>query len=527
MKNEIIKYMQDEKIDLTRYWRAIKKGWIWYAISAVLLFGIAISYCVVRMPQFESFSRMLIENNSDNSASKMGGMASLMRTFSIGGFGSSSVDNEILIIDSHSLKKQTSSRLGLNRTYVERNGLKKTMLYKNSPVIVEAPSQLFDTLQTSFKVRIKLKKDGLVDIKATRGLLGKVIGERTNATLPCSLETPYGMFQVLKTANYSDGSERTIDVLVQGDALVVGGFKKVLDVGYASKKSDGIDLTIVDASKERGCDILNTMMALYNERRIDRKSECALADIAFLEQRIANVSAQLMQTEVELQDYKTKSMLVSAELEVPVLLQQDIAVSEELIKLQVEEMTLKSIFNHLQDEEKKYALIPMSESLGDDNAASVIRTYNELILKRNSMLKSAKEGNIVLQQLTDQIDAMRINAIDNVKRLQDQWRIKYNKLSKESNKFKNRMSSLPKFEREYINLARDREMQNALYVFLVEKRESAMLKQNNNQELGFVYEPAYSAIKPLPTKSLIALGVAFVLTIVIGTIVSIVVYKEK
>ena len=132
-----------------------------------------------------------------------------------------------------------------------------------------------------------------------------------------------------------------------------------------------------------------------------------------------------------------------------------------------------------------------------------------------------------MQQLTEQIDAMRINAIDNVKRLQDQWTIKYNKLSKESNKFKSRMSSLPKFEREYINLARDREMQNALYMFLVEKRESAMLKQNNNQELGFVYEPAYSAIKPLKAKSLIALGLAFVFTIIFGTTFSLLMHRKS
>ena len=32
-------------------------------------------------------------------------------------------------------------------------------------------------------------------------------------------------------------------------------------------------------------------------------------------------------------------------------------------------------------------------------------------------------------------------------------------------------------------------------MFLLEKRENAMLKLNNTQELGYIFEPAYSAIK--------------------------------
>ena len=517
--------MQDEKIDLTKYFKAIKKGWFWYAISAVLFFCVAITYCVVRMPQFESFSRMLIEGSDDNSSNRMGGMNGLMRTFSIGGFGSSSVDNEILIMDSYSLKKETSSRLGLNRTYIERKGLNKTLLYKNSPVIVEAPSQLFDTLQTSFKVRIKLKKDGLVDIKATRGLLGKVIGERTNATLPCSLETPYGMFQVLKTANYSDGSERTIDVLVQGDALVVGGFKKVLDVGYASKKSDGIDLTIVDASKERGCDILNMLMLLYNEKRIGRRCETATSELNFLDERISVICEELNTIENNLVAFKLDNNLVDIGAEASSIFSKNKNIDAEIISMNVQRTILQDILDQLKDPLKKYSLIPLSESLGDEEVAAVLQNFNDLIISRNAMLKSAKEGNIALQRLTDRIDAIRINAVENVERLQERWTIRYANLEKENNKYKNKMSDLPHFQKEYINLTRERELKNELYMFLLEKRGSAMLKQNNSQELGFVYEPAYSAIKPLKTKCLIAIGLAFVFTIVIGTVISIIKYK--
>jgi uncharacterized protein involved in exopolysaccharide biosynthesis len=185
------------------------------------------------------------------------------------------------------------------------------------------------------------------------------------------------------------------------------------------------------------------------------------------------------------------------------------------------------MLEQLNDPQKRYSLIPMSESLGDANAAAVIENYNDLLLSRMAMKSSAKEGNIALKQLTEQIDAVRESAIENVKRLQNQWEIKYNRFKKESGKYKNRIGSLPQYERELVDLTRDRELKNTLYMFLLEKRESALLKQNNSQELGFVFEPAYSAIKSSKTKLYLILGLGFAAAVVSGIVLSMIIGLRK
>ena len=120
--------MENDTIDLRKYIKAVKKGWILGLISFLVIFGLAIVYCVIKMPQYESYAMMLIEDDSDKSPRAMGGgMAGLVRTFSIGGFGSSSIDNELVIVKSNAVKKAVSSRLGLNRTYVEKKGLKNSL----------------------------------------------------------------------------------------------------------------------------------------------------------------------------------------------------------------------------------------------------------------------------------------------------------------------------------------------------------------------------------------------------------------
>lgn len=512
--------MENDKIDLRKYIAMVKRNWLWLVTVFIIVMGLAIAYCVVKMPQYKTHAMLLIEDDSDEGTKSMGGIMGMMRSFSMGGLGSSSIDNELLILQSHALKKNMISKLGLNRTYVERDGLFKTLLYKNSPVLVDAPSALFDTLQYGFKIRIELK-NGKADIRATKGFFGTEIASKSDAVLPCALETPYGIFQILKTDEYSPEDERTIDVVVQGNDMAVSGFdERVLEITYANKKSDGIILEILDPSKERGRDILNTLMVMYNERRRERTNERAVADVLFLNDRIADLGIELAKSEAEIEEFKKDKDLVDVETELPILLTQDVTAETELIKLQVEEMTLESILSQLNDPEKKYSLIPMSESLGDVNAATVFESYNELVLKRLTMTSSAKEGNVALKQITDQVDAMRESVIENVKRLQKQCDIKQSQLKKESDKYKNRIGSLPKYEREYVDLARNREIKNAIYMFLLEKRESALLKQNNTQELGFIFEPAYSDIKSYKIKLYIILTAGFLFAILSGLIMT-------
>ena len=520
--------MEKDTIDLRKYIKAIKKGWIWGLISFFIILGLAIAYSVIKMPQYESYAMMLIEDDSDKSSRAMGGgMAGLMRSFSIGGFGSSSIDNELIIVKSNAVKKEVSSRLGLNRTYVEKKGLKKKFLYKNSPIIVEAPSQLFDTLQSSFKMILELKGDK-VDITATKGRFGGTLASKEDAVLPCSFETPYGVFQLIKTDFYNPEDERTIDVMISGDDIIAAGLDdKVLTVDYRNKKADIVELKILDVSKGRGCDILNAFMSLYNEKRKGRRNETATAEVEFLDERIAQMGSQLAQAEGKVASFKSGNNLIDISTEASLLIHQDKKTDEEILAMNIQRSMLNDILKQLKNPEKKYSLIPMAETLGDGGAASVIGNYNALILRRLEVSKSAKADNIVLKSLTEQIDALRETAIENVNRTLDNLQIKYSTINKENSKYKGRLNTLPKYEQEYIDLMRDKELKNALYMFMLEKRENALLKLNNTQELGFIFEPAYSAIRPNMTKKYLILGVGFVFAFIFGIILSMFVGSRK
>ena len=119
---------EKDTIDLRKYIAAAKRGWYWYAISLTLFLSLAVFYHFNRMDQFLTHAEILIEEDEDAGAAaskSAGGMASLMRTFSIGGMGAASVDNELLIFQTHNILVRLVQELNLNFTYIEKDGFKK------------------------------------------------------------------------------------------------------------------------------------------------------------------------------------------------------------------------------------------------------------------------------------------------------------------------------------------------------------------------------------------------------------------
>lgn len=95
----------DRALDLRRFFRTVKKlRWV-YVASLVFFLGLAITYCIVKFPQYEVKATLLIEDPAgERGISGAGGMATMMRTFSVGGFGGSSVNNELQLINSHDVR---------------------------------------------------------------------------------------------------------------------------------------------------------------------------------------------------------------------------------------------------------------------------------------------------------------------------------------------------------------------------------------------------------------------------------------
>lgn len=492
--------MENDSLDLRRHIRAIKQG-KWWFLGSILFFGtLAIFYHMKHMPQYVINSSMLLEDESDGSGSlkKAGGMAQMMRTFSVGGFGSASIDNEIEIVKSHDVMMRTVKTLGLNRTYLEKDGLKKEILYKTSPVMLEAPEEFFDSLSTGFQVNIHLHRGGTADVTVNQGLFKKTVAEYGNITFPLSVKAPCGRFQLLKGPLYNDALNKHIIINVSGNAKMCEYFANLIKIWQDNKKSDVISLNYADASVERGKDILNTIMKGYNDKRIERKNDKAQEEYDFYTNRINALMGELSDTEGRIESFKRSRDVNMPTVEASAYLQQSakiqMMVDSARNEIRLREMMLNSINSVKGDE-----LIPTFEGMKDEN----IVQYNKMVQERTELEKSAKPNNTALVELNNKIAAAKKAVVRNVEKSISNAKHRADVISSHANQAMGRFEQMPGYEREYVNLMRDRELKNELYIFLLQKKENSLLNLTSSVAPSFVIDEAYSSTKPSNKKPLL------------------------
>ena len=493
--------MENDSLDLRRHIRAIRQG-KWWFLGSILLFGtLAIIYYVKHMPQYDINATMLLEEDNDGGGGalkKAGGMAQLMRTFSVGGFGSASIDNEIEVVKSHDVMMRTVKTLGLNRTYLEKDGLKKEILYKTSPVMMEAPDEFFDSLSVSFQVNIHLHRGGTADVTVNQGLFKKTVAEYGNITFPLSVKAPCGKFQLLKGPLYSDALNKHIIINVSGNDKMCEYFSELVKIWQDNKKSDVISLHYVDASVERGKDILNTIMKGYNDKRIERKNDKAQEEYDFYNNRINALMGELSDTESRIESFKRSRDVNMPTIEASAYLKESakiqMMVDSARNEIRLREMMLSSINSVKGDE-----LIPTFEGMKDEN----IVQYNKMVQERTELEKSAKPNNTALVELNNKIAAAKKAVVRNVEKSISNAKHRADVISSHANKAMSKFEQMPGYEREYINLMRDQELKNELYIFLLQKKESSLLNLTSNVAPSFVIDEAYSSTKPNKKKPLL------------------------
>lgn len=505
----------DGKIDFSRTIYEMKKHWKYYVISFVVCMALAVTYWFKKNPVYMFHANIVIEQ--EDGASAGGGMMQMMRNFSMGSLGAGSVDDELLVLQSRSLLCDMISELKLNRMYIAKEGIKNVPLYNDSPVKIMAPDAMFDTLGRGATFQIHLNVDSTIDLTVKKSRF-KTIFEAENQKLPMTVALPTGGIFVLdKTSLFKNYIDSDIVAIVQGNNAVAEFYKDELMIDLASKKANGILLELRDNHVDRGADILNKMLELYNRRRLNEVNERSSNEVKFLDERLALLTGELFDAEKKIEEYKTDNSFVDILEESKAVVSQSLINNQSIVQNQTQLAVMDMICEFLENPENRYAMVPITNGVGFESVAKSIEAYNELILRRMQLNISAKSDNKNLVLLNNQIDGMRTGVLETIRKARESSNIAYQEHMKENQKYMGRIRKMPNQEREFVRLSRDREIKNNLYLFLMEQRESSLLKVGSNLPKGRVVDQAYRDVKPIAPKKLIVFGIALVFAFLIPT----------
>lgn len=495
--------INEDKIDLRRYVAAVKRyKWLYVAALVIMLSG-SLFFALTREPKYDVYATMLIEDENGSSGNPLSGLGNMFGLFSVSGFGSMSADNEMVVARSNDVHKMVVKELQLNRKYfIDEGFMQNRTLYDDTPLIVVADDNYFDTVSSGMQFKIELKKNGKADIKAKRGFF-TTLYDAKDVELPATIEVDNAKFTLLPTDDYVKGLPMAVKVSLSNNKSAVKMLALSLSVDIFDAKTSAITFGYTDPNLERGKAVLNTLMNKYNEFRLQGKNERNSMGVEFIDEQLAKAYDNLVESEANMENFKAKNNITDMTAELQVMLNATSKLDEGMLAARTQTMMCDLMLKFLTTEESKYSLLPdlsAGEIAGMEiggvgaNGSSVALTndYNELVLRRMRLLRSAHPDNKALVEVTANIDAMRGAVIESVKQQKDNIASAMDVLEGQYGQFASRLNSAPQLERRYRDLARELEMNNQIYLVLFGQKTDYQMKVASKNVPATVVETAYS-----------------------------------
>lgn len=485
------------------------KHWKWILVGVIIAIFATFLYLRQATPVYEINSSIVLkEANSSMLSSGLGPLASL------GMMGATNnVDNEVYILKARSTVKATVERLKLYTLYIEDRPKKDVDLYNTSPVIVDMDKDAWNKLEQDIKFEMHVMENGNVAIKGRiKDLITKEVFafDKTFSQLPAVLNTPYGDISFTKRENGEPNyTKQFITILSPENA--VEAYQKKMAVKQASKFSSVINLSLHSPYPQKGIDFLNELILTYNNDAIEDKNQEAMNTRNFIEERIAIINEDLTTAEKNIEEFKEKQKLTDVKVDLKRAIESDAFYEQQLVGVETQLNIVNSLNEYINKPENRDQTLPSNIGVEDPTLALTTAEYNKLLLERNRMKQSMTEDNPSLRLLEDRIAGLRADILHSIRSIEKSLQIQRDNIKKQSNVFSSRIGSVPKQEREFLEISREQQIKSALFLLLLEKREENSIALAATANKAKVLDEAIKEKTKVAPKSIIILFIAMLL----------------
>jgi len=475
----------------------------WFVLC-VLVFGVLAFFKLrYEVPQYNINASILIkEKEKGNSINDLSSFEDLGLFSS----GDNSLENEIQILKSRRLMTKVVDELKLNtRYFIDESPYDKEQ-YPNFPVLlhIKSDSSTINRIGTNFMIHIKSKNKfeffGFDEV--SQGL--KIFGENFEANIGNKENIDNRVISIDLNNHFTeDIVDKKILITISPIVSVIDNYLTKLNIEPINEKvSKVLTISLDESVTKKGIAIVNNLIDQYNADGVNDKNEISKATTNFLNDRVALISTEITAIESTAEQFKTKNRMVDVESGKSIFLQSSSANENELIAANTQRELASLMFDEL-NRTRSGELLPGNIGLSDPSIIGMITEYNNLVLKRNRILKSSSEKNPIILNIDSQLNVVKNNLISSLNTLLTSLQIQINALSRQSGKISSRIASVPKNEREFKDIIRQQETKNALYLFLLQKREESILSNAVNIEKAKIIDEAYSNGRKVSPKKMI------------------------
>lgn len=495
--------------------------WGWFALSTVVCVCLGWLYQQKQSRIFQRQAVMLIEDTNGGSSSsgfrstsrRNSGMNTLLELngVSVG----DNLKNEIFILSSKRLMQRVVDKLHLEVDYTVKENLHDITLYGK-----DLPFQVL--FQKNFKgkgvqhLTIVKKDDNTVTLKNLRDQLDNEFPD-IDAKLGQMVNTPYGPLCIVRASGFGKWEDKEVEVNRLSPDMAAARFMKELSVSEYDKETSLIVLSCNDANTKRADAILATLYDTYKEDVVENKNRVAYNTARFIDERIRIIGSELSNVESQLATFKKRNQLLDFSQTSQAVLTETSSARQQSLQVETQLNVARYLDEYLHSHSNNHDLIP-ALNIGDASFNTQIATYNDQMNKRNLLVSNTSESQSVVREMDRQLAQMRQAIASSLRSYVKSLELRLQDARANESTLSSRIAGAPDQEKQGLDIQRQQSLKEALYTYLLNKREEVALQQAINEaNVRLVEGPIGN--KQVSPRSMVIMLISLIIGLLIPTIV--------
>lgn len=512
----------NSSFDFATLYRTIVLNWYWFVLSLIIFGSLGAIYLRYATPMYQSTAKLLIkdESNSNRRGSSLQNMSNLGIISN-----STGIDNEMEILTSHSIAEDAIRDLKLYVNYTTKGRVKDIILYRNQPLNVDVDQTHLERLNAP--INLSITRDSLTyTVTGTyyvptndNSNEGPYSINRKFTSLPATIATRAGIITISPNYVHSLKNADVLNVSILSPRMASNKYVSELQVAQTAKSTSIAQLQLTDEVPQRSLDYLKQLAIVYNRQANEDKNTIALRTDKFINDRLGKINAELGKTEGQLQNYKQQNGIVELKMNAGNSVANQNSSELKLAEVETQIELFNTIAREVESSSRNLSqVIPSNVGLDDQSSTSLINKYNELVLERNRLLRSASESSPVVEPLTAQIRELNGNIRRAIGAARQNLQIQRDAVLAQVNKFNEQVAETPQQERMLTQIDRQQEVKSGLYLMLLQKREENNISLAATADKGKLIDDPQLLGKISPKSTLIML-VALLIGLVLPVLV--------